>query len=225
MKKFLVTILAVLACAAVLVFGGCSAQADLTDYVSEYRSDIFMGTQGDYSVFASYSQREYHYTADGNVGDMSNIFEVALTAPDNTKTYSVRYTIGEKEYTSELSFDSVRLAHRCTQTIPAPSETTIQFTITVADEATAEPISVSAASIKTENTLKLADLLTKVREAESDRFAALTSGNTFAGELYVRLLYDNERCFYYVGLIDRSGSTYAMLADAETGEIIATRGE
>ena len=64
-----------------------------------------------------------------------------------------------------------------------------------------------------------------MRTAESDRFAALTSGGSFAGELYVRLLYDNERCFYYVGLTDRNGNTYAMLTDAETGEIIATRGE
>ena len=225
MKKFFVSIFAVLACAAALFFGGCGAQTDLSRYVSEYRSDIYMGTQGEYSVFASYSQREYPYTADGNVGDRSDVFEVALTAPDNTKTYSVRYTIGGKEYASELSFDSVRLVHRCSQTIPAPSETAISFVVSAADDDGAEPVTVSAASIKTEKTLPLADLLEKVRAAESERFAALTSGNSFAGELYVRLLYDNDRCFYYVGLTDRSGNTYAMLADAETGEIIATRGE
>ena len=225
MKKFFVSLIAVLACTAALLLCGCSAQADLSDYVSEYRSDIYMGTQGEYSVFASYSRREYPYTADGNVGDMSDVFEIALTAPDNTKTYSVRYTLGGKEYSSELSFDSVQLVHRCSQTIPAPGETTISFTITIADDDSAEPITVSAASIKTEKTLQLADLLEKVRTAESDRFAALTSGASFAGELYVRLLYDNDRCFYYVGLTDRSGNTYAMLADAETGEIIATRGE
>ena len=225
MKKIFFTILGILTCAAAFLFGGCSAQADLSDYVSEYRSDIYMGTQGEYSVFASYSRREYPYTADGNVGDLSDVFEIALTAPDNTKTYSVRYTLGGKEYSSELSFDSVRLVHRCSQTIPAPNETTITFTVSIADDDGAEPVTVSAASIKTEKTLKLADLLEKVRTAESDRFAALASGGSFAGELYVRLLYDNDRCFYYVGLTDRSGNTYAMLADAETGEIIATRGE
>lgn len=225
MKKFILSFLAISVCLAAMLFGGCSAQADLSDYVSEFRSDIYIGTQGEYSVFASYSRREYPYTADGNVGDMSDVFEIALTAPDNTKTYSVRYSLGGKEYSSELSFDSVRLVHRCSQTIPAPNETTISFTITIADDDSAEPIAVSAASIKTEKTLQLADLLEKVRTAESDRFAALTSGGSFAGELYVRLLYDNERCFYYVGLTDRNGNTYAMLTDAETGEIIATRGE
>lgn len=225
MKKVFVSILAILAYTTALLFGGCSAQADLTDYVSEYRSDIFMGTQGEYSVFASYSQREYPYTADGNVGDMSSIFEIALTAPDNTQTYSVRYTLGEKEYSSELSFDSVRLVHRCSQSIPAPSETSLTFTISITENGDTEPVSVTASSIKTEKTLNLDDLLQKVRNAESARFDALTSGNSFAGELYVRLLYDNGRCFYYIGLIDRSGNTYAMLADAETGEIIATRGE
>ena len=41
--------------------------------------------------------------------------------------------------------------------------------------------------------------------------------------MYVRLLYEADDCFYYVGLIDRNGKIYSMLADAESGEIIATR--
>lgn len=225
MKKFIASLFTVLACAGTILFVGCGTQPDLQDYVSEYRSDIYMGTTDEYSVFASYSLREYPYTADGNVGNQSEIFEIVLTAPDNTKTYSVRYTIGGKEYSSELSFDSVRLVHRCSQSLPAPAETEIAFTIAISDDGETEPITVTAASIKTEKTLSLADLLQKIREAQNERFAALTSGRTFAGELYVRLLYDNDRCFYYVGLIDRNGDTFSMLADSETGEIIATRGE
>ena len=62
---------------------GCSKSPDLTDYVSEYRSDLFSGTNGEYSVFATCSKREYPYAADGNVGDISDLFEVALTVPDN----------------------------------------------------------------------------------------------------------------------------------------------
>ena len=223
MKKFFASVFTVLACTGTLFFVGCGAQPDLTDYVSEYRSDIYMGTVEDYSVFASYSLREYPYTADGNVGNKSEIFEIALTAPDNTKTYNVSYTVGGKEYSSELSFDSVRLVHRCSQSIPAPQETEIAFSISVAEDTDSEPVSVTAVSIKTDKTLSLSDLLQKIKSAQPDRFSALSSGRTFAGELYVRLLYDNDRCFYYVGLIDRNGSTFSMLADAESGEIIATR--
>lgn len=224
MKKFLLTAFAAIAIAAAFLFGGCSAGVNLTDYVSEYRSDIYIGTQGEYSVFASYTEREYPYNADGNVGEMSRVFEVALTAPDNTRTYSVRYTVGGTEYTSELSFDSVQMIHSCSQSIAPPSETAIEFTVICADSED-EPIVISAASVKSEGMLSLHDLLQKVQATESERFAALTSSSTFCGELYVRLLYDNERCFFYVGLIDRSGKTYSMLADASTGEIIATRGE
>ena len=63
MKKFILSFLAISVCLAAMLFGGCSAQADLSDYVSEFRSDIYIGTQGEYSVFASYSRREYPYTA------------------------------------------------------------------------------------------------------------------------------------------------------------------
>lgn len=222
MKKTISAVLTALIFASLILFAGCSAKLDLTRYVSEYRSDIYMGTEGEYSVFASYSTREYPYTADGNVGNMTELFEVAITVPDNTKTYTLRYTVSEKEYSSELSFDSVRLVHRCSQSMPAPTEKQITFQITT-DEENAETITVTASSIKTEKTLDESTLLQKIQEKESERFAAMTSGNTFAGELYVRLLYDNDRCFYYVGLIDRNGKTYSMLADAETGEIIATR--
>lgn len=45
MKKFLLTAFAAIAIAAAFLFGGCSAGVNLTDYVSEYRSDIYIGTQ------------------------------------------------------------------------------------------------------------------------------------------------------------------------------------
>ena len=55
-KKLFASALA--AAALALAFGGCAASADLTEYVSEYRSDIYEGTSGGYIVFASFSQRE-----------------------------------------------------------------------------------------------------------------------------------------------------------------------
>ena len=70
--------------------------------------------------------------------------------------------------------------------------------------------------------MALADLLTTVQGSQKQ---ALTdfSGDHFDGEIYVRLMLQGENRYYYVGFIDRSGNCLAFLADADTGEVLATK--
>ena len=223
MKKILFTGLLSLCLFALIPAAGCSRTPDLTKYVSEYRSDIFYGSSGDCSVFASCSQKEYPYQADGNAADMSDVFELPLSTPDNTKTYIVQFTLGEKNYEGELSFDSVKMVHTWSQSIPAPQEKEIVFTFTDTESDDASAFSIQTESVKSDTTLSLSDLLKKVSAEEPDPFNELSDGNVFCAEIYVRLLYENNECYYYIGLTDRDGNTFAMLADAETGEVLATK--
>ena len=222
MKKTILTGCALLCLAALVPAAGCSKKTDLTEYVSEYRSDIFMGTEGDYSVFAAVSFREYPYIADGNAGETQQLFEVTLSVPDNTKTYSVSFSYGDISRQAELSFNSVMMVHTWSESLPAPSVSEIDFTVTCEEEET-EPVTIKTASVKTEEVLPLGNLLECISEKESARFSALTTDRSFAGEIYVRLLCEADECFYYVGLTDRNGKTFSMLCDAESGEIIATK--
>ena len=80
-----------------------------------------------------------------------------------------------------------------------------------------------AESVKNENTLGVSDILKSIQKAEPDRISALSQNGTFAGEIYVRLVYKDGECFYYAAISDRSGNTYSMLIDADSGEILATR--
>lgn len=223
MKKFLLSGMLILCLFALIPAAGCSKTPDLTKYVSEYRSDIFYGSNGDYSIFASCSKREYPYQADGNAADMSDIFELALSTPDNTKTYCVRFSVGEQNYEGELSFDSVKMVHTWSQSIPAPQEKEIEFTFFDTESEEDSSLSIQAKSVKDDTVLPLPDLLKKVSSEESEQFNELSDGNIFCAEIYVRLLYENNECYYYIGLTDRSGNTFAMLADAETGEVLATK--
>ncbi len=208
--------------AGAMLFAGCGGAPNLKDYVSEYRSNLYEGSEGEYSVFATFSTREYPYLADGNVGDMTTLFEVALTAADNTKTYEAVFTSNGTQYTAQLNFDSVRMAHTWSQSIPEPQETELVFTVRDADDAEDAGVAVTAASKRGADVLPLDALLEKASAAEPERFNALTDGKLFAGELYVRLLAGDEGCLYYIGLTDRGGKTFAMLADAQTGTILAT---
>lgn len=223
MKKiFLSAALISLCCILTAVCTGCSAGISWNDYVSEYRSNIYEGSNENYDIFASFSVREYPYESDGYVGNLSTLFEVALSAPDNTKTYDITFSIGGKDYGGELSFDSVRMVHTFSQTLPEPEEQSISFLIGNAEDADEEAIEITANSIKNSETLGLYSLLNKAQENQKERFGAYIDGNSFKGEIYVRLLHEND-CYYYIGLIDRNGNIFSMLADAETGEIVATR--
>ena len=199
----------------------CSAAPDLAEYVSEYRSRLYSGTEGEYTVVASFSERETPYCADGNVGNMTQVFEVTLAAADNTRTYAVQFCAGGKEYCAELSFDSVRMVHSYSQSMPAPEEQSVAFTFTDTEDETFS-LTVTAQSARLADTLELPALLDAVYAAERERFDALSDGRIFRGELYVRLLAEDGENYFYVGLTDRDGRTYSMLADGATGAILAT---
>ncbi|MCD8308986.1 MAG: hypothetical protein LUD19_03945 [Clostridia bacterium] len=62
--------------------------------------------------------------------------------------------------------------------------------------------------------------LSCVIEYDGDAFTSLTENGIFCGEIYIRLLYD-DKCYYYVGVCDRSGNIKAYLTDGETGRVIA----
>ena len=180
MRKFLILTAGIVLLAASLFVCGCSKKIDYTEYVSEYRSDVFCGTNGEYSVFVSCSRREYPYVADGNVADIGDMFEVVLSAPDNTKTYSVNFTAGGKEYSAELSFDSVRLVHRWSQSIAAPEEREITFTFTVPDE----PFTVSL--IWEEAVNETYELL--ITQSSADSLTLLDTGEYSLGHDNFRIL-------------------------------------
>ena len=57
-KRFAAAAAALVAAVGMSALVGCSHTVTLTDYVSEYRSNIYSGTLESYSVFATYSERE-----------------------------------------------------------------------------------------------------------------------------------------------------------------------
>ena len=57
---------------------------------------------------------------------------------------------------------------------------------------------------------------------EKELLKTLTNGKEFAGELYVRILYENVP-YFYVGVVDRKGNVTAFLLDGKTGKILAKR--
>ena len=210
---------AALAVPAALVFlGSCSKKIDYFDYVSELRSNVLVASKNNLSLAVYATEKETPYAADGIKRETTPRAEIYLTAPTGVESYDISFTYEGKEYGGDMSFDNVKLEYfySCSLDLSAAAE--IVFTVAF-DETTAE---LTAASVRTEETLSPRDILNKVKTAESETFNSMTDRNGFAGEIYMRLIYEDAP-YYYVGIIDREGRILALLVDSTEGKILAKR--
>ena len=210
---------AALAVPAALVFlGSCSKKIDYFDYVSELRSNVLVASKNNLSLAVYATEKETPYAADGIKRETTPRAEIYLTAPTGVESYDISFTYEGKEYGGDMSFDNVKLEYfySCSLDLSAAAE--IVFTVAF-DETTAE---LTAASVRTEETLSPRDILNKVKTAESETFNSMTDRNGLAGEIYMRLIYEDAP-YYYVGIIDREGRILALLVDSTEGKILAKR--
>lgn len=214
--KFLLTLAAALTCA--LSFASCKREIDPFDSVSELRGNLFLAECGELKLTAYAVSKESPYVTDGIKRQVSDLLEVRLFAPSGDGEYLLSFEYDGKSYGGDMSFDNVKTEYFYSCSLDVSEATELPFT--VSHEGTT--VELNAVSVRTENTLSPREILRKVREAEAEKFNLLTTKNGFAGEIYLRLIYE-EAPYYYIGVIDRQGKIFALLADATTGKILARR--
>ena len=206
-----------LACAFFL-FPSCSKKLDYFSYVSELRNNIFLAESDQLSLHVYAVAKESPYVADGIPREISKRTEIFLTAPSGDKEYAISFTVDGKQQGGDMSYDNVKAEYYyfCTLDLSAFSE--IDFTLSCGEET----VTLNAKSVVNERTITPQTALSCVQNAETELFQSLTDKYGFAGEIYMRLIYED--CpYYYVGIIDRSGNTTAFLLNGETGKILAKR--
>ena len=211
--KYLTT--AALAAAAAAQLSACGGnEPDYCDYISELRHEIYLYEDDDIGIQVHLSSRETPYLTDGYKGEMDEICEIFVKFSQNIDgvTAKIGQSGGEMNYMSVT--DSYYLSFTAGETGDS-----VQVTLTYggADRNFDLPSALYEGVIAPETALEC------VRQYDADTFAALTEGKNFKGEIYVRLLADGGKCYYYVGVTDRDGNTRAYLVDGESGNIIAER--
>ena len=201
-----------------LAFIGCKKSISYADYVSEHRSNIFLAKTDTLSLRVYSVNKETPYAADGVPQETSHRTEVYLVAPEGDKICTLLFTVNDKEYGGEMSFDNVRAEYYFYCTLDTSALCEIACKITYGDT----EYTLTATSVRTEKTLPLAEILHSLLQAEKPLFDAMTDKYGFSGEIYVRLIFE-ESPYYYVGVIDRKGNITAFLIGGETGKILAKR--
>jgi hypothetical protein len=217
-KKALKFILALFAVVLFFCFSACNKQVDYLNYVSELRSNILLAQTENFSLRVFALEKETPYSADGVKRETNTLTELHLTAPTGAKTYSISFEVDGEKQGGEMSYDNVKGEYYFSCTLDIRAQTEIKFLLSSGSEQT----ELVAKSVLTETTLSPETALKTLVEKENELFTSLTDEYGFAGELHVRLIYEDNP-YYYIGVTDRNGKTTAFLMSATTGKVLAKR--
>jgi hypothetical protein len=201
-----------------LPLGGCAKSTDYTPYVSELRSNIFLADTEAFSLRIYAVNKESPYRPDGIPHECTPRVEARLTAPSGTDTYRFFFTYDGEEFGGEMSYDNVKSEYYLSYPLDISDATTLPCRIEWGESS----LSLNAPTVKQKDTLSAGEILKKLQTEEGELFTSLTDKYGFAGEIYVRLIYE-EAPYYYVGIIDRNGVVHAYLLNAQSGKILAKR--
>lgn len=212
MKKFLLSL--ILCLPALLCLPACKKNVDYFSYVSEYRKSVYFYKDDLVSVKIYSVDRETPYSLDGVKGDVSNVTEVFLEYANSADEVEIEL-LG---HGGEMSWQAVTRNYYLSFAGGEINGASIPVTLKI-DGAEKQ---LDVFNVAEEGTIDGKTALKCVREYDGDAFTALTDGSAFAGEIIIRLLYD-DGCFYYVGICNRDAEVHAYLVNGSDGRIIAER--
>ena len=199
-------------------FSACRDSVDYTQFVSELRGNIFLAETEEFSLRIFSIRKENPYRADGIPQETSERTEIYLTAQSGNKACHISFSVNGKNYGGDMSFDNVKTEYYYSCTLDTSNERELICALQYGE---AEH-TLTAVSVKTSDTLPPMQVLAELQKTEAELFASMTDKYGFAGEIYLRLIYEDAP-YYYVGVIDRQGEVNAFLINAKTGEILAKR--
>ncbi|MBR2442641.1 MAG: hypothetical protein IKB20_06230 [Clostridia bacterium] len=200
------------------LFTACSKGVEYFDYVSELRGNILLARTDGFILKVFAVDKESPYAMDGVPMERHKRLEAYLVAPEGDKTCNISFHLHGENYGGEMSYDGVKAEYYYACPLDIEAEKEILFQIEYG-EAT---LSLTAVSVRTEDTLTPKNVLKNLEREESELFASLTDKYGFTGEIYMRLIYEDAP-YYYVGLIERDGKVHAFLINAKTGKLLAKR--
>ena len=180
------------------------SKLDLFDSVSELRDNVLIAQNGDVYLQIYSVVRETPYLADGVRRELSRFSEFHITAPATYNRVDISFETDGKRYGGDTSYDNVKSEYFYSCGVDLANERALSVTLVCGGN----EMTLTANSVLTETTVTPKRALNALYRAEKDRFDSLTDKYGFAGEIRIRLIYE-EIPYFYMGIIDKNGHTYA----------------
>lgn len=210
MKKFLLSL--IIGLPVLLCLSGCKKNVDYFTFVSEYRKSVYLYKDDVVSVKIYSVDKETPYSLDGVKGAVTEVTEVFVEYAKSADEVEIEL-LG---HGGEMSWMAVTRNYYLSFSGGDLSGTSIPVVLNI--DGTEKKIDVF--NVAEEGTIDGKTALKCVREYDGDAFSSLTEGSAFAGEIIIRLLYD-DGCYYYVGICNREANVHAYLVNGSDGRIIA----
>ena len=216
MKK---TIILLVAFCLLFFVSSCKNEVDLEMYLSEKRTQAYFVKSEDYSLTVYGEEREDPFISDGYVGSVKKYITVRLE--DYQKSLD--------DASVTISFDGISLTGKfeygplngkfCTELETEKLPSSSEITATVKNGGEEKTLTLSGC-LATEIDYKTAlSSVSKTAKTEIENMLNTTSSL----EVRLRIILEEDRIYYYVSLIDKTGKTLAYLVDGSNGEILASK--
>lgn len=222
--KLLKSVAAIISALALsLVFANlaaCKNQTDYFCYVSELRSNVYFGEDGNFALTVYSGLREKPFNHDGEAGEhaLTLTFKLFMKEKVN-EAVKLKYQINGANYQTQLAYDATSSALSCVAEVSALPETPLDVTVFYGENA----VLIKTASLLNEDTITYLTALKNATDKAADFIKQNSESSRFKGEISVRLLCENGRNYYYVGFILKDGLKLAYLLDGKSGEILAEK--
>lgn len=219
--SFLATLVILLSCLGISFSGCANKEKPLTLHVSELRSDVYSGKCEYTTLTATYGYRETPYSQDGNVAQ--KIYALTFTCSGGLNTeisHFISLDYNGKNYKTVLRLNPAKNALQAT--MPIEKFNVESFVVVLSYGS--ETIEITMTSQLPKNMLNHQSALNKLQEKQPSLIKSMCDNNgNFQGEIYQRAVVKNGKCYWYIGLIDKSGKIKALLLDGISGEPLAVR--
>jgi len=216
MKKKLILCLFLL---VVLLAISCEKKVYFNEYISECKYNVLTGQEGDFSINVNLTKKENPYTVNGICGEVRNIIEIFLYTPDNTLVYNIFFEESGKTLGGEMNYNSAKSRQELSFEYYNNEVQSIEFALQYNDTS----LIITALSVIETTILTPENALNSLYLSNKEVFTNMTATGTFVGEIHIRLVFESDKCYYYIGVVNKTGKIFAYLLNAEDGTIIAQK--
>lgn len=212
---------------ASLTFFGCSSNTEkyLRQNTAELREYLYEGSVDGVSASLIFGKREKNYIVNGYATELVEFGVLTFDVPKDIQIDETiaKYvvTIGTTRYSGDLQknpFENTLVAD-IKKNISGVQSVTAKI---IAGEFVKE---IKLVCINENWKIKSADVYSLVAKAFKNDFAKMISNNSFAGELYIKIINDSDEntsdYYWYVCVIGRTGGRLSLIVSPKTGEILA----
>lgn len=229
MKKFL-CVLSIVLCGVMFVGCGGSSKKNETNFnqhLIEIRNNLFAGQDETYYATLCTGEREKEYALDGVVNELTPFGIVTLARFDNEMlnrdVYPFTLVVNGENITGSLEkspYDNTYSAD-IEQVIADDAEIKLELVVDGTN------FSQNLSNISSNFDINKDSAITIACNELKDSIKGLSKEKGSYSEAFIKILKDysgeNERYYWYVGIISPEGKTSGVLIDATSGDIISKK--